>query len=65
MIPNPPEYKADSVINPFGPDIGTLRVLRGGGWFDFAGDVRSAYRYWFEPDGRDDGIGFRLARGHK
>jgi formylglycine-generating enzyme required for sulfatase activity len=35
------------------------RVLRGGSWFDDADDARSAYRFNYAPDYRDDYYGFR------
>jgi formylglycine-generating enzyme required for sulfatase activity len=38
------------------------RVLRGGSWDDTAGYCRSACRYRYEPDSRDDVIGFRCVR---
>ena len=38
------------------------RVYRGGGWDnDHPSFVRSAYRYWLDPSGRDDNLGFRCA----
>ncbi|MCX7099818.1 MAG: formylglycine-generating enzyme family protein [Methylococcales bacterium] len=43
---------------------GTARVVRGGSWYGDGGYVRSAVRYWFTPDDRNDGLGFRLALGH-
>ena len=39
------------------------RVLRGGSWYDYAGDCRSAYRGRCAPGYRGDFIGFRPARG--
>lgn len=42
---------------------GSFRVLRGGSWFNGAGGCRSAYRGAYLPSGRDDNVGFRLARG--
>jgi formylglycine-generating enzyme required for sulfatase activity len=39
------------------------RVLRGGSWFHLGRLCRSAYRYAFHPDARNDFFGFRLARG--
>ena len=41
---------------------GTERVMRGGGWGSSARDCRSAYRNSDVPEGRADGVGFRLAR---
>jgi len=40
-----------------------LRVVRGGSWFNFAEDLRSGLRYGASPNGRNDNLGFRLARG--
>jgi len=42
-------------------DNSSYRVSRGGGWFNSAGDCRSAYRYRYAPGYRDDRVGFRLA----
>jgi formylglycine-generating enzyme required for sulfatase activity len=36
------------------------RVLRGGAFYDDLGLVRCAYRFWFDPDSRFVGIGFRV-----
>lgn len=41
---------------------GSNRVLRGGGWFDFASDLRAAYRDSSAPANRYYGVGFRCAR---
>ncbi len=43
------------------PDQGSLRVGRGGGWFDAARRCRAAYRSDGAPDHRFDNLGFRLA----
>ncbi|OAI11333.1 MULTISPECIES: formylglycine-generating enzyme family protein [Methylomonas] len=55
----------DDVTDPlFDPtDRDVARVLRGGGWYDDGGDVRSAVRSGDQPFDRDHGIGFRLALG--
>ena len=37
-----------------------IRVLRGGSWYDFRVDARSALRYNNDPYGRHDFIGFRV-----
>ena len=38
------------------------RVLRGGSWNDYPGDLRSAYRNWYTPDFRNTNLGLRIAR---
>ena len=37
-----------------------LRVLRGGTFFADARGVRCAHRHWDLPEGRSEGIGFRV-----
>jgi formylglycine-generating enzyme required for sulfatase activity len=55
-------YKASkkSVLNPQGPDKGSLRVLRGGSWNDDALYCRVSYRRYTSPEFRSDNLGFRL-----
>ncbi len=48
--------------DPIGPRDGEARVLRGGGWFSFAPDCRSARRGAAHPDMRSADIGFRAVR---
>lgn len=48
-------------VDPKGPTMGSFRVLRGGCWFYFARDCRSAYRLKRAPDIRNCVNGFRLA----
>jgi len=48
------------VKNPPGPEHGSDRVLRGGGWLDLAQYCRSVYRYYLDPSYRNFNIGFRL-----
>ncbi|MBQ7221070.1 MAG: SUMF1/EgtB/PvdO family nonheme iron enzyme [Synergistaceae bacterium] len=48
---------------PTGPESGTRRVNRGGGWNDFAKNMRSAYRAAAPQERRLYNVGFRLARG--
>ncbi len=55
-------YEVTGQTNPTGPSIGTRRVYRGGGWNDFAKNLRSAYRAALRPDGTNFNLGFRLAR---
>ena len=40
----------------------SLRVLRGGSWFDLPQLLRSANRGRYHPSIRSDDVGFRLAR---
>ena len=56
-------YPIEDVVDPAGPVEGADRVLRGGSWFDFGRDVRSAIRLRFQPDFRSSSIGFRFALG--
>ncbi len=49
-----------TVQDPPGPKNGSRRVLRGGGWIDFAQGCRSADRYGFGPGDRRYFVGFRL-----
>lgn len=55
-------YSADSQTDPTGPETGTLRVYRGGGWNDFAKNMRSAYRATLEQNKGSFNIGIRLVR---
>lgn len=48
--------------NPQGPSSKRFRVLRGGSWYSEPGNVRCTFRYWNDPDDRDDPIGFRCVR---
>jgi formylglycine-generating enzyme required for sulfatase activity len=54
-------YSNASGTDPKGPSSGSIRVLRGGSWFDDAEYCRSAFRGSFTPDDRGNDIGFRLA----
>ena len=53
-------YGSNPVKNPQGPASGDYRVLRGGSWYDYAQNCRSANRDVDDPDGRIDLLGFRL-----
>ncbi len=50
-----------SVADPQGPTTGSIRVDRGGCWFDFGRYCRTAYRDRSTPDNRNRGLGFRPA----
>lgn len=53
---------AEEQIDPTGAETGTLRVYRGGGWNDFAKNMRSAYRAALAGDKGSFNIGMRLVR---
>jgi formylglycine-generating enzyme required for sulfatase activity len=53
------DYK-DSLPDPTGPESGSDRVIRGGGWLSVARICRSASRDRNSPDGRYGNFGFRL-----
>ena len=52
-------------VDPQGPSSGSFRVLRGGCWFFFERDCRSAYRLKRVPGIRNCIFGFRLACSEK
>lgn len=56
------EYPIDEQTDPAGPISGTLRVYRGGGWNDFAKNMRSAYRATLEQNKGSFNLGIRLVR---
>ena len=54
------EYPTGAQMDPAGPVSGTLRVYRGGGWNDFAKNMRSAYRATLEQKKGSFNLGVRL-----
>jgi formylglycine-generating enzyme required for sulfatase activity len=54
-------YRDPHDRNPKGPDHGTYRVLRGGGYTTTGQDLRITSRSRMVPDFRDETIGFRCA----
>jgi len=55
-------YSAGAQTDPTGPETGSFRMWRNGGWGSDAASCRSADRYAYSPDFRGRIIGFRLAR---
>lgn len=55
-------YFLQDQTDPVGPSNGTMHVYRGGGWNDFAKNMRSAYRAAMEPDKGSFNLGIRLVR---
>lgn len=55
------KYSSGAQANPKGPESGSCRVFRGGGWGSYAGYCRSSNRGYNTPTHRGDGLGLRLA----
>lgn len=53
-------YSVEEQSDLAGPTSGTLRVYRGGGWNDFAKNMRSAYRATLEQNKGSFNLGIRL-----
>jgi uncharacterized protein (TIGR02996 family) len=54
-------YRHSPEHDPPGPSEGHTRVVRGGSWYFGARPARSAYRFYQNPEQRDDDLGFRVA----
>jgi len=55
-------YPSGAATDPTGATSGSIRVYRGGSWFYFARDCRSANRRGHAPGIRPIGLGFRVFR---
>jgi formylglycine-generating enzyme required for sulfatase activity len=58
----PDYYSTSEPADPQGPDVGQYRVIRGGGWYSTALQLRVRNRHWFEPNFGEVSIGFRCAK---
>ncbi len=56
------EYDTSQTVDPTGAESGTRHVYRGGGWNDFAKNMRSAYRAAGQADMKSYNLGVRLVR---
>jgi formylglycine-generating enzyme required for sulfatase activity len=56
------DYPQGRVTDPRGPSTGSLRVLRGGSWINYARNSRSAFRGNHDPSRANFSFGFRPAR---
>ncbi len=54
-------YSNSPSTDPTGPSSGSIRVIRGGSWYNTATNSRVANRSYCSPSGRDFNVGFRLA----
>ena len=59
------DYPSGAQTNPSGPATGDYRVLRGGSWYGYPLNVRSAYRGRLNPGSTSYDPGFRCSRGSK
>jgi formylglycine-generating enzyme required for sulfatase activity len=55
-------YDIIPAVDPTGPETGSLRPIRGGGWSGFANECRTSYRNSYFPDLSGNFIGFRPVR---
>jgi formylglycine-generating enzyme required for sulfatase activity len=55
-------YSASPPADPQGAEVGQYRVIRGGGWYSTAQQLRIKNRHWFEPNFSEVSIGFRCGR---
>ncbi len=55
-------YGSAARADPIGASSGSYRVLRGGSWIHYAGDLRSAGRGFNNPSSRTGLLGFRVLR---
>lgn len=59
------DYPSESVVDPVGPESGSVRVYRGGSWYNTAAHCRSAYRDRGRPAFRHNHLGFRIVKEAK
>jgi iron(II)-dependent oxidoreductase len=62
---DPKYYASAPDQNPKGPETGTQRSFRGGGWIDSTPSVRVAQRNGTDPNTKMNWMGFRCARDAK
>ncbi len=62
---DPHYYKTAPDRNPKGPEKGTQRAFRGGGWIDSTPSVRPAQRNGTDPNTKMNWLGFRCVRDVK
>ena len=54
------DYPAGDTTDPLGPQTGTTKVIRGGGWASFPYNVRPAKRFSRSVNDSYSDMGFRL-----
>ena len=59
------DYPSEHIINPKSPLFGSVRVVRGGSWYNDGNRYcRAANRRFRSPEFMNDSLGFRLVRTH-
>ena len=53
-------YKSSPRVDPQGPPVGTLRVVRGGSCYNIGRFCRAAYRFGVSPGNKDIDVGMRV-----
>jgi len=53
-------YGKSAVVDPAGPSSGSSRVVRGDCWLDAPNVGRAGFRDLYDPDDRDNDVGFRV-----
>ena len=56
------EQSAESIVNPTGPEFGTMKSVRGGAWDTERQTATPSFRLGVSPNAALPNIGFRLAR---
>ena len=56
------QYSGGDFTDPTGPLRGSVRVIRGGSWFDIASECQLSSRGWFDPGLCNMHLGFRVVR---
>jgi len=59
---SPTAYASGPATNPQGPEVGTRRVLRGGGFLSPPRYLRTTARFHLDPAALRPDVGFRCAR---
>lgn len=55
-------YAMGETDNPKGPEVGRYRVIRGGGWYSTAYQLRIKNRQWFVPEYGEVSVGIRCVK---
>ncbi len=53
-------YPDGDLVDPIGPETGSRKILRGGGWVNSGRELRSAVRWYARPTSRMENQGFRV-----